>query len=324
VSSATPHVLVLGDLMIDEYVHTVIRRDDDEGGSPIVLAESRHRVLGGAGHVATIVAALGGRPTVVGVIGTDEPARVCRERLVQAHPRAADALIEIPGRPTTVKTRVLADGALLVRVDTEDASPLDTTTQRALADACARLVRSVDACLVVDYGKGVATRGACRSVMEAAHAAAVPVVVDPKGPDFSRYAGAAVVTPNARELFEAAGADASPGTDRLARIEQAGRRVGECLPGATVVVTLDRDGMLVVEPAGPVAHIPSYATVIADPTGAGDSVAAALAVALGSGRTMLDAAELASRVAAIVVARHGTAPIDIAEMADLLASSRPR
>jgi rfaE bifunctional protein kinase chain/domain len=322
VSSTTPNVLVLGDVMIDEYVHTVIRRDDDEGGRPIVRAESRERALGGAGHVATLVAALGGRPTVVGVVGTDEPGRVCRERLVQVHPRASDALIEVPGRPTTVKTRVLANSALIVRVDTEDVSPLDVTTQRELAEICARLVSTVDACLVVDYGKGVATRRACGSVIEGAHAARVPVIVDPKGPDFKRYSGADVVAPNARELFEAAGEHGSPGTDRLARAEQAGRRVAEDMPGTTVVVTLDRDGMLLVEPGARVTHVPSYATVIADPTGAGDAVIAALSIALGSGRTILDAAELASRAAAIVVARRGTAPIGAAEMADLLASAR--
>jgi D-beta-D-heptose 7-phosphate kinase/D-beta-D-heptose 1-phosphate adenosyltransferase len=322
-SSATPHVLVLGDLMVDEYVQTVLRPDDDEGGSPIVRADSRERVLGGAGHVATIVAALGGRPTVAGVVGSDEAGQVCRERIAEAHPRAADALIDAVGRPTTVKSRVLADGELIVRVDTEDVSPLELMTERALAETCSRLVSTVDACVVADYGKGGVPLRACRSIIEGAHAARVPVVVDSKGPDYSRYAGADVVTPNAQELFVAAGARESAGTDRLAQSEHAARRLAGRLPGTSVVVTLDRDGLLLVARDGQIAHVPSYATAITDPTGAGDAVTAALSVALGCGRTILDAAELASRVAAIVVARRGTAPIDAAAMADLIGSSRP-
>ena len=322
-STATPHVLVLGDLMIDEYVHAATRRGDDEGGSPIVRTEHRRRFLGGAGHAATIVAALGGRPTVVGIVGDDEAGRSCRAELTRLHPGAADALIVLPGRPTTVKSRVLADGALVVRVDTEDASPVDAATEQALAEACERLVTTVDACMVADYGKGAAPPRVCRSLIEGANTAHVPVVVDPKGPDLSRYVGAAVVTPNAHELFDAAAEGAAPGANRVARIVEVGRTLAERLPGTTVVVTADRDGMLLLNPAGLVAQVPSDATDVVDPTGAGDAVTATLAVALGSGRSILDAAERASRVAANVVARRGTAPIDAAEMVELLGSSRP-
>jgi len=268
------------------------------------------------------VAALGGRPTVVGIIGDDEAGRACRAELARLHPDTAEALIVVPGRPTTLKSRVLADGALIVRVDTEDVSPVDAAIEQTVRESCERLVSSVDACMVSDYDKGAAPPDVCRSVIEAATAAHVPVIVDPKGSDLSFYVGATVVTPNARELFDAAGEDAAPDADRVERIAEVGRRVAARLPGTNVVVTADRDGMILVDSAGLVAHVPSDATVVVDPTGAGDAVTATLAVALGSGLSVLDAVLVASRVAATVVARRGTAPIDAAEMVERLGSSR--
>jgi len=308
-------ILIVGDVMLDEFVWGRVSRISPEAPVPVVEVTGRSDHLGGAGNVAAGVRALGGVAVLTGVVGGDSAGARVRERLAAAG--IVDRLAAAgPGRRTTLKTRIVAHGQQVVRADQEDASELP----RALVNALLRSLREelprAAAVVVSDYQKGVVCAPLLRTLLPLARKHRVPVLVDPKPRHFRLYRGASVVTPNQLEAEQVTGLRLS----RPAELAAAGRRMLSLLACRAVLVTRGEAGMSLFERGRPPLHVAAAAREVFDVTGAGDSVIATLALALAAGATLPEAAALANAAASVVVGKLGTAQ---ATPAEVLAALRP-
>lgn len=302
--ASTIRVLVVGDVMLDEYISGSATRISPEAPVPVVAVRRRHTLPGGAANVAANIAALGGRAALAGVTGNDTAAALLRESL-QAADIVFDALVADPARPTTTKTRVTAGGQQIVRFDHEDTSDLGDEARSALETSTLRLLDSADAVVLSDYAKGVLSVDFCQTLIRAAIARALPVVVDPKSKDFTRYRGATVITPNLKEANAVA--------DHPAAILSA-------IAPSALLITRGDDGMSLHQQGHADFRIPAAVNEVADVTGAGDTVVGVLAVALGVGLDLREAAAIANFAAGIAVGHHGTWAVTTQEL--LIAASR--
>lgn len=303
-------VLVAGDLMLDEFVRGAVTRISPEAPVPVVEVQGRSAVAGGAGNTAANVAALGGVPVLAGLVG-DDPAgetvcRLLREKGVDVGPVVRDR-----HRPTTTKTRVVAGTQQIVRIDQEKPGAISADLEDALLARVGRVLPAVRGCVVSDYGKGVVTPRFVGELIARCRATGVPVVVDPKGTDYRKYAGAAVVKPNQFEAGKVLNRDLR---DRDA-VQAAGRELLDLLgPSSAVLVTQGPHGMTLFERGRPAVHVPAQAREVYDVTGAGDTVAGTMALALAAGGTLEAACRLASAAAAVVVGKVGTATVSPDEL----------
>jgi D-beta-D-heptose 7-phosphate kinase/D-beta-D-heptose 1-phosphate adenosyltransferase len=312
-------LLVVGDVMLDEYLSGDARRVCPEAPVPVVEAARRWSVPGGAANAAANAAALGGSVTLGGATGDDRTAGELAEA-VRAAGVGRAGLVTDPARPTTAKLRVLARGQQLIRVDTESLAPLSGEPAEKLAAWAERSVAAAEAVLLSDYGKGVVGAELAGRVIAAAGRAGRPVVVDPKGCDPSRYRGATVVKPNLSELAELTGRPAETQNEVLA----AGARLAEELPGTAVLVTRGPEGMALFRAGEGPALLPAAPRRrVFDVTGAGDTAAAALAHALAAGLSVELAARLANAAGGVSVGMVGTAVVSPAELADALLEDAP-
>ncbi len=300
-------VLVLGDIMLDRFVYGAVERISPEAPIPVLRIARETAMLGGAGNVLRNLAALGACPRGVAVAGEDA-AGAQIEALAHDDLRAAGGdleLIRVAGRPTTIKDRFIAAGQQLLRVDRDPEGALDGDTESRVTAAAVAALEGTAAVILSDYGKGLLSDAVIAAVIAAASARGCPVIVDPKGRDFGRYRGAAWVTPNRRELQEASGLPA--GDD--AAVAAAARQVIGAAGVGGVLATRSEQGMTLV--AGPgaatVHHLKAEAREVYDVSGAGDTVVAAFAAAIGAGLPAVSAAQLANVAAAIVVGKLGTA-----------------
>jgi D-beta-D-heptose 7-phosphate kinase/D-beta-D-heptose 1-phosphate adenosyltransferase len=297
-------VLVLGDLMLDRYWQGSTARISPEAPVPVVSIEEQSARIGGAGNVAMNVTSLGASARLFGVIGTDEQGRELAGLLaatgIQEH------CLRLAGIPTTTKLRVLSLHQQLIRLDFEQPHH-DLELDPLLADYRASLAE-VDVVILSDYGKGVLAQP--RAFIEAARAQGRPVLVDPKREDFSDYAGATLLTPNRRE-FEAV---VGPWRDD-AQLEERARAVISRQGLEALLITRGGEGMTLVPGQGPARHFPAHAREVYDVTGAGDTVIATVATALGSGLPLEQAVEIAGKAAAIVVGRVGTSSVTVEDLA---------
>ena len=298
-------VAVIGDVMLDEYIIGDSRRISPEAPEPVIEESERLTVPGGAANVAVNVTTLGGAARLFGVVGDDDDAAAMRREL-NKFGVADDGLIADPSRPTTRKTRMIARGAQVLRVDRERTGPIDETLEQQLADAVIAAPEEVVA--VSDYAKGVVTPGLIKRIA----AAGKRVIVDPKSRDFTKYAGAFLVTPNRAELATAADSDC----ENLQEIERAGRKVMDDAGIAHLLVTLGPDGMLLIDRNGGADHIHTRAREVYDVTGAGDTVIASVAAATAAGAALADACHLATIAAGIVVGKHRTPTATPTEIMD--------
>jgi D-beta-D-heptose 7-phosphate kinase/D-beta-D-heptose 1-phosphate adenosyltransferase len=303
-------VLVVGDLMLDEFVRGAVTRISPEAPVPVVEVQARSFVAGGAANTAANVAALGGRPLLAGLLG-DDPAgdTVCellRGKGVDVAPVVRDG-----GRPTTTKTRVLAGTQQVVRIDHERPGPILSGIEDAILERAEAVLDAVGACVVSDYGKGVVTPRLAGELIARCRSAGVPVVVDPKGVDYRKYRGATVVKPNQLEAGKVLNRDLR---DREA-VQAAGRELLDLLgPGSAVLVTQGPHGMSLFERGRPPVHVPAQAREVYDVTGAGDTVAGTMALTLAVGGGLESACRLASAAAAVVVGKVGTATLTADEL----------
>lgn len=311
----TAHVLVVGDVMLDRFVYGSAERISPEAPIPVVNIGRCLDVAGGAANVARNIAAMGARATLLGVVGEDQGAVDLRAQLEAAS--AIDArLIADGSRPTTVKTRYVADGQQVMRADRESRAPLDAGVERRLSEAFGAALDAVQVIVLSDYAKGTLSEPFVRSAIDRARAAGKTIIVDPKFKDFARYRGAHLLTPNQSELQAAFGQECASD----AQIERAARHLlaqGVC---EVMVATRGARGMSVIEAAGPAVHLPTTAREVYDVSGAGDTVVATIALALTGGATVIDAAELANVAAGIVVGKPGTATVTPGE---IIAAVRP-
>ncbi len=303
-------MLVLGDVMLDEYIWGEVRRISPEAPVPVVEVKRRTFIPGGAANTAANIAALGGRPVLVSVVGPDHAASRLREELARTG-ADADGLCVDAARPTTTKSRIVAHNQQVgPRLDVEDRSPVPPGVEDALLAAVQRHLPRVDACIISDYAKGVVAPRVARELIRLARQAGRPVVVDPKGADYSKYRGATVVKPNLHEAERSAKVEI---TDETTLYEAAGRLI-ELLDGSAVLVTRGAEGMSLFRPGTAAWHVPAVVRQVFDVTGAGDTVAGTLAMGLAARGTLEQAIELANWAASIVVGKVGTATVTCEEL----------
>lgn len=298
-------VLVIGDVMLDHYLSGDAERISPEAPVPVVRVTGERHLLGGAGNVARNIAALGGKPELVSVVGADDSGRMLGE--LMARENLSGHLIVEKNRTTTIKTRIIARNQQMIRVDREESRQLTGQSLEALDSVLRRVAEHVGVIVVSDYGKGVV----CKAVMDAVRSLQAGgagqgrrvVLVDPKVVNASLYAGVDLVTPNAKEAGEISGVAAS-GRDGVIK---SGLALFKRLRCRQACITLGAEGMAVFERPGTVLHVPTVARNVFDVTGAGDTVISVLALALGAGFALSDACILANHAAGIVVGQVGTA-----------------
>ena len=317
---AGARVLCLGDLMLDRYVFGRVERVSPEAPIPVLRVDREDSMLGGAGNVARNLAALGARTLFVAMIGRDAHGAAVTS-LIGEETAIEPYLVHAADRATTVKTRFLAGGHQLLRTDHESASPPPAETEAKLADLAEAALGDVGAVVLSDYGKGVLTPSVLGRVIAAAQARGLPVIVDPKGRDFTRYRGATLITPNRAELGDAAD---MPCRDDAEIVAAARGVIAQC-GIAAVLATRSEDGASLVTAAG-VDHLSAESREVYDVSGAGDTVVATLAAGLAAGARPLEAAALAIAAASVVVGKIGAAVARPDEIAEALAqggSARP-
>jgi D-beta-D-heptose 7-phosphate kinase/D-beta-D-heptose 1-phosphate adenosyltransferase len=294
-------VLVIGDVMLDRYWWGTVERTSPEAPVPVVRKQRSTTAVGGAANVAANIAGLGGAASLVGLVGDDEAGRELRHALT-AHPGVTAHLVHAHGRPTTVKTRVIAHSQHVVRVDEESAQPASDDEASELLAAITPLLQRADAVVCSDYAKGALPPRVLSEVIAQARARHCPVLVDPKGVDYRRYAGATLLAPN---LGEATTAASIPRYERDAAA-RAGEALLKQLEVAAVLVTQGEAGMTLLERGRERVHIPARPRRVFDVTGAGDTAMAALALALAAGADLTTAARLANVAAGLAVEQVAT------------------
>jgi D-beta-D-heptose 7-phosphate kinase/D-beta-D-heptose 1-phosphate adenosyltransferase len=311
-------VLVLGDVMLDRFVYGSVERISPEAPIPVLNVEKHVDMPGGAANVARNIAALGAGVTLLSVAGDDLAAADLAKSLSESPSIDVRLLIE-PSRPTTQKTRFVADGQQIMRADSETRVPLSSDFEIRLIAEFNRALADAAVVVLSDYAKGVLSDSVTRAVIDASRSANKIIIVDPKAKEFVRYRGANILTPNRHELQAACGGECA--TD--GEIEVGARQLlnqGIC---DLLVVTRGRDGMSIIGAGTSAEHLPTVARQVFDVSGAGDTVVATIALALAAGGNIVQAASLANVAAGIVVGKRGTATVSTGEIMTLLTPNGP-
>ncbi|TDI66338.1 MAG: D-glycero-beta-D-manno-heptose-7-phosphate kinase [Alphaproteobacteria bacterium] len=306
-------ILCVGDIMIDRYIYGHVDRVSAEAPIPILSYERERVMLGAVGNVARNVVSLGGQALITAIVGDDDAGRDAVRLVAQQSGLEAD-LVTVQGRRTSVKTRYIAQGQQLLRADREDTGPLDERSVSRLITAIQSEINETRILVLSDYAKGCLGDSVLRSAIDAAQKASVPIIVDPKSRNFSRYSGVTLLKPNIKELEDATGLPC--GDDNS--IETAGRKLLDDLDAQAILVTRSERGMTLVQKAQPVLHIRDRVSEVYDVSGAGDTAMAVLALALGSGAGFADAAMLANKACSLVVGKVGTATVSAGELTHAL------
>lgn len=302
-------ILVVGDLMIDEYVWGSVDRVSPEAPVQIVSVHREEFMLGGAGNVINNLVALGARVSAVGVIGTGKEAdrllAMCRQLGVDT-----TGIIQESGRPTTRKTRIIAENQHVLRIDRETRSKISKKTMDRLRLLIEKHVPLANIILISDYGKGLITPELLSTLIDTAGRHARATIVDPKGSDFKKYSGVTLITPNKKEAAVASGTDIVD-EDSLFL---AGTRLQESTGIGKILITCGKEGMVLFDGRTGPYKIRAEARQVYDVSGAGDTVLAVLGLAAASGAALAEAATLANTAAGIVVGKVGTATVSIGEL----------
>jgi D-beta-D-heptose 7-phosphate kinase/D-beta-D-heptose 1-phosphate adenosyltransferase len=306
-------VLVLGDVMLDRFVYGSVARISPEAPIPVLDVSRSMDSAGGAANVARNVAGLGASVTLIGVTGNDPWAADLRTELATSTTIDARLVVD-QARPTTVKTRYVADGQQVMRADREVRAALSEEVENRLIAQFEESLRHANVVVLSDYAKGVLSERVTRAAIEAARDSNIPVIVDPKAKDLRKYTGATVLTPNRLELQAACGHDCA--TDAL--VDGAARTFVDHGICSAMVVTRGKDGMSVVSRGEPAVHLRTMARQVFDVSGAGDTAVAAMSLGLAAGATIVSAATLANMAAGIVVGKLGTAVVTVSELIEQL------
>jgi len=301
-------ILIVGDVMLDEYISGSVSRISPEAPVPVLDVQSRKHVLGGAANVAANVAALGATASLTGLAAQDQAGVTLRQLL--AHARIQGRLVDSGERCTICKTRIVAGRQQVVRIDHEQRGAIPEALLAEAISFARTLVRDAQVIVLSDYAKGLLTEDLCIAVIEEARLGNKPVIVDPKGQDFRKYAGCTVITPNLSEAVRASGITVENEDD----LNRAGDLLKSLLPGTAILITRGAEGMTLFRENCEPLTVPTVARQVYDVVGAGDTVVAALAVSLGAGFALPDAMHLANVAAGIVVDKPGTATATVAEI----------
>lgn len=303
-------VLCIGDLMLDEFVYGDVSRISPEAPTPVIAVRRTEVMIGGAGNVARNLVALGTRCIFVGVVGDDEAGKALTGAL-SLHPLIEFSLATDAQRMTTRKVRFVSEhhSTHLLRADWEMAAAIDPAAEDALIGYAIEALPRAGAVVLSDYAKGALTPRVVRAVIDAANKVGKPVIVDPKGRDYSIYRGATLITPNRQELAAATGTAARSDNE----VADAALGLMNTLGAQAVLVTRSEDGMTLVGEGTPV-HVPSYAVKVRDVSGAGDTVVAVLSAMLAMNADFESAMRAANAAAAVVVGKRGTATLTVDEL----------
>lgn len=302
-------ILVLGDVMLDEFVWGDVTRISPEGPVPVVDVRRESIHLGGAANVLANLVALGAHGRVVGVVGNDAAGERLRDQLRQLDSSGDVGVVVDETRVSTTKTRIVAHSQLVVRADRESRVPVNGQVEQQIVARLKEGLAEAHAFVVSDYDKGVVTPGILREILPFAYER-VPVLIDPKLRNFNSYRPATLITPNHHEALRMSDTEdhSDDGSHDAAKIIQ------QKLGCDAVLITRGDRGMMLLEAGGQPVYVETAAREVYDVTGAGDTVIATLAAALASGATMLEAATLANHAAGIVVGKVGTATANDAEL----------
>ena len=300
--------------MLDRYYFAEVSRISPEGPVPVALVKQCKNTLGGAANVAHNLARLGCQVSLAGISGDDENRQILDGKFAALGIDAA-GLLHTP-RPTTTKVRVIGGHQQMMRLDFEDASPIQRQLEAKILTAFrTKLAAGLDAVILSDYAKGVCSPGLCRKLIAECRAAALPLVIDPKGANWKKYQGAYLVTPNVKELSEAS---RSPVFNDDLSIELLARAIRRRFSFNALMVTRSEKGLSLLSEER-TTHIPTYAREVFDVSGAGDTVAAVMGAALAAGLNPATAAHLANLAAGVVVGKLGTYAISAEELDAALA-----
>jgi len=310
-------IAVIGDLMLDRYIHGDVDRISPEAPVPIVQRRSERQVPGGAANVVSNLATLGVTVHVVGVTGADE-ARTSLIGALQRQGRVvSDGIVIDTERPTTQKLRIVSAHQQIARVDFEDAGSLSAELEDKVIAAARAAIAAAQVVIVSDYGKGLLTDRVLREAIAEARRAGKPVLVDPKRRDWSAYRGASIITPNRRELSEATGLPCETDGEAEAAVSKA-----RVMCDSSVLLTRSEKGMSFFAAGKPAIHVPTVAQEVFDVSGAGDTVIAILAAGLALDMEIADALKMANYGAGIVVSKFGTATVTPEELLAPLSRQR--
>jgi rfaE bifunctional protein kinase chain/domain len=318
-------VLVLGDLVLDEYIWGDVQRISPEAPVPVVWANKRSYVLGGAANVANNISSLGARACLCGVIGKDRNAEILLSQL-DKQGISRQGILSVNKRHTTVKTRIIAGHQQVVRLDWEHTDPLLQSTSARLYDFIKKNINRFQAIVVEDYGKGVINPRLTKMVIDLARAKNKIITVDPKEDHFQYYAGTTAITPNRKETESAVRnlkiQDTTNtfkiNTDKLMsdkELRRAGRELLRYLKLDSLLITMGEEGMYLFE-GKQITRIPTQAQEVFDVSGAGDTVIASFTLSLACAAGKLEAAHIANFAAGIVVSKIGTATLSRKELLD--------
>lgn len=304
-----PRVLIVGDLILDQYITGEVTRISPEAPIPILTARRTEERLGGACNVAANLVAMQAEVDVIGVLGNDGWGRKLRALLEEQKIDCGGCVVDAT-RPTIQKTRMMSGSQQMLRVDNEDPRAISGEALKQVLAVLPERVRRARAVVLSDYGKGLLTPEVIRCAIDAARAAKVPVLVDPKGEDYRRYRGATLVTPNRKEAEQALGRR----LPRLEDVQQGAQELMKLADLESAVITLGAEGIYYAARNGATGHVPARARAVFDVTGAGDTVIAQLGLYLAAGVELGTAVFLANQAAALVVARLGTHAVDRSEL----------
>ncbi|MGH9949119.1 MAG: D-glycero-beta-D-manno-heptose-7-phosphate kinase [Pyrinomonadaceae bacterium] len=300
-STTKTGILVIGDVMLDRYWWGEVTRISPEAPVPVVRLKESTNVAGGAANVAGNIAGLGGIPILIGCIGNDIEGKLLPGLLAE-NGISSEHLLVSADRPTTVKTRIVAHNQHVARVDHESTDHLSTADENRVIKSVRAALGSVKAVVISDYAKGFLTENVLREVIDAAREANIATIVDPKGKRYEKYRGATLLTPNKIEAAEACNLD--PNEQDIVRT--AGMQLLSENEGSSILITEGENGMTLFCPGEDAFHTQASARDVFDVTGAGDTVVAALSVAIAEGVSLRDAVDLANCAAGIAVEKVGT------------------
>ena len=302
-------VLVIGDIILDEYIWGDVTRISPEAPVPVVDVNQETKMLGGAANVVNNIASLGGKAVLCGVIGNDGTGKEITDK-VKDLGLITDGILAEMGRPTTIKTRIVAQSQQVVRYDREVRKQIREESINRLLDFVRSMQPQINAVVVSDYGKGVVSAPLMKGLRDLLSGSRIILAVDPKTGNFEYYQGIDVITPNHHE----AGAFCRITIADEERLMYAGKKMLSDLNCRSVLITQGKDGMTLFERNGDISHIPTVARKVFDVTGAGDTVISTLSLGLASGMDLKSAAVISNFAAGIVVGEVGTSTVKAEEL----------
>jgi D-beta-D-heptose 7-phosphate kinase/D-beta-D-heptose 1-phosphate adenosyltransferase len=300
-------VLVIGDVILDKYYYGKVNRISPEAPVPVIKVFKEKHSPGGSGNVVNNICGLGAKAFHISLTGKDGNADILKRIL--GNPNIENMLIATE-MPTITKIRVIGEHQQVARLDFEEQYIIGKAIENKIISAFGKAVTKAGAVVISDYGKGLCTSEICQYVINESNKKKIPVIVDPKGYDWNKYKNASIITPNIKELGEAAGREI---LNEDSVIEKYGRQIINKYSLRNLLVTRSDKGMTIITQES-AHHIPTRAIEVFDVSGAGDTVVAALAVGLADKFNMTESADIANRAAGIVVGKFGTVPIEIDEL----------